>query len=72
MQQRAEVTALCGGWQKIRNSIEQFTVERFQQNALKGKEGFEMVLEMSRKVFQEQRDLLMLQSDSKILREVGM
>lgn len=68
-QQRAEVTALCGGWQKIRNSIEQFTVERFQQNALKGKEGFEMVLEMSRKVFQEQRELLRLQGESKILQE---
>lgn len=70
--QRAEVTALCGGWQKIRNSIEQATVERFQQNAMKGKEGFEMVLEMSRKVFQEQRDLLRLQSESKILREARM
>jgi hypothetical protein len=72
MQQRAEITAFCGGWQKIRNSIEQFTVDRFQQNAQKGKEGFEMVLEMSRKVFQEQRELLRLQSDSRILREVGM
>lgn len=68
-QQRAEITALCGGWQKIRNSIEQFTVERFQQNAVKGKEGFEMVLEMSRKVFQEQRDLMRLQQDSRILKE---
>ncbi|KAF2692233.1 MSF1-domain-containing protein [Lentithecium fluviatile CBS 122367] len=67
--QRAEITALCGGWQKIKNSIEQFTVERFQQNAMKGKEGFEMVLEMSRKVFQEQRDLLRLQQESKILKE---
>jgi hypothetical protein len=72
MQQRAEITAFCGGWQKIRNSIEQFTVDRFQQNAQKGKEGFEMVLEMSRKVFQEQRELLRLQADSRILREVGM
>jgi hypothetical protein len=61
MQQRAEITAFCGGWQKIRNSIEQFTVDRFQQNAQKG-----------RKVFQEQRELLRLQSDSRILREVGM
>lgn len=67
--QRAEITALCGGWQKIKNSIEQFTVERFQQNAAKGKEGFEMVLEMSRKVFQEQKELLRLQQESKILRE---
>jgi len=67
--QRAEITALCGGWQKIRNNIEQFTVDRFQQNAAKGKEGFEMVLEMSRKVFQEQREMRRLQQDSKILQE---
>jgi hypothetical protein len=70
--QRAEITALCGGWQKIKNSIEQFTVERFQQNAAKGKEGFEMVLERARQVFQEQRDILELrqaQQDSKILRQ---
>ncbi|KAF2635901.1 MSF1-domain-containing protein [Massarina eburnea CBS 473.64] len=70
--QRAEITALCGGWQKIRNSIEQFTVERFQQNAAKGREGFEMVLETSRRAFQEQRDLLRLQQDSKILKEIRM
>lgn len=67
--QRAEITALCGGWQKIRNSIEQFTVERFQQNAAKGKEGFEMVLERARQVFQEQREILKLQQDSQILRQ---
>jgi hypothetical protein len=66
--QRAEITALCGGWQKIKNSIEQFTVERFQQNAAKGKEGFEMVLERARQVFQEQRELLKLQQESQILR----
>jgi hypothetical protein len=70
--QRAEITALCGGWQKIRNSIEQFTVERFQQNAAKGKEGFEMVLEKARQVFQEQRELLQLQQNSQILREAKM
>lgn len=67
--QRAEITALCGGWQKIKNSIEQFTVERFQQNAVKGKEGFEMVLERARQVFQEQREILKLQQDSPILRQ---
>jgi len=70
--QRAEITALCGGWQKIKNSIEQFTVERFQQNAAKGKEGFEMVLEKARQVFQEQRELLQLQQQSPILREAKM
>lgn len=72
MHQEAKITALCGGWQKIKNSIEQFTVERFQQNAAKGKEGFEMVLEMSRKVFAEQRELLRmedLKQNSRILQE---
>lgn len=70
--QRAEITALCGGWQKIKNSIEQFTVERFQQNAARGREGFEMVLERARQVFQEQRELLQLQQDSQILRQAKM
>ncbi|OCL13875.1 MSF1-domain-containing protein [Glonium stellatum] len=60
-QQQAKITALCGGWQKIKNSIEQFTVERFQQNAVKGREGFEMVLEMSRKVFAHEREMRRLQ-----------
>jgi len=54
-QQTAKIVALCGGWQKIKNSIEEFTVERFRQNAIRGREGFEAVLEMSRKVFAEQR-----------------
>lgn len=54
-QQRAEITALCGGWAKIKNKLEEVTVERFQQNAAKGREGFEMVLEMSRRAFQEQK-----------------
>lgn len=70
--QRAEITAFCGGWQKIRNSIEQFTVERFQQNAAKGREGFEMVLERARQVFQEQREILRLQQESQILRQAKM
>jgi len=69
--QRAEITAFCGGWQKIKNSIEQFTVDRFQQNAARGKEGFEMVLEMSRKVFAEQREMLRLRQESQILREAN-
>jgi hypothetical protein len=68
--QRAEITALCGGWQKIKNSIEQFTVDRFQQNAARGKEGFEMVLEMSRKVFAEQKEMSRMQQDSKILQDL--
>ncbi|KKY28654.1 putative mitochondrial protein sorting [Phaeomoniella chlamydospora] len=53
--QDAKITALCGGWQKIKNKVEQASVERFEQNATKGREGFEMVLAMSRKVFGEER-----------------
>ncbi|KAF2279689.1 MSF1-domain-containing protein [Westerdykella ornata] len=71
-QQRAEITALCGGWQKIKNSIEQFTVERFQQNAARGREGFEMVLQRAREVFAEQRDIIQLQQKSKILQEARL
>lgn len=54
--QSAQVVAFCGGWQKIKNSIEDFTVERFRQNAIRGREGFEAVLEMSRKVFALERE----------------
>jgi PRELI-like family len=54
--QNAEIMALCGGWQKVKNGIEEFTVERFGQNAKKGREGFEAVLEMSRRVFGEQKE----------------
>jgi len=65
-EQHANITALCGGWQKVKNSIEQFTVERFQQNAAKGREGFEMVLEMSRRVFQQEREKMMLQQQARL------
>jgi hypothetical protein len=54
--QRAEITAFCGGWQKIKNKIEAFTVERFSQNAAIGKEGFEMVLKKAREVFKQERE----------------
>ncbi|KAM4057807.1 PRELI-like family protein [Hirsutella rhossiliensis] len=53
--QSARVTALCGGWQRIKNSIEDTLVTRFKENALNGREGFERVLEMSRKVFAEEK-----------------
>jgi len=56
MNQDAQITALCGGWQKVKNSIEQAIVERFSQNAAKGREGFEMVLAMSRQVFAQERE----------------
>lgn len=55
--QEAKITALCGGWQKIKNKVEEASVERFTENAKRGREGFETVLEMSRRVFGEQRDL---------------
>lgn len=54
--QEAKITALCGGWQKIRTKIEEATVERFGENARRGREGFESVLEMSRRVFGEERE----------------
>jgi CRISPR/Cas system-associated protein Csx1 len=55
--QEAKITALCGGWQKIKNKVEEASVERFRENASRGREGFETVLEMSRRVFGEQRAL---------------
>ncbi|KAK3377936.1 hypothetical protein B0H63DRAFT_230587 [Podospora didyma] len=54
--QDAKITALCGGWQRIKNNIEDTLVKRFRENAAKGKEGFEAVLEMSRRVFAEERE----------------
>jgi len=53
--QDAKITALCGGWQKVKNAVEDATVTRFSENARKGKEGFEAVLEMSRRVFREEK-----------------
>jgi PRELI-like family len=54
--QDAKITALCGGWQKVKAKIEEASVERFRENAKRGREGFEAVLEMSRRVFGEQRE----------------
>ena len=59
--QEAKIIAFCGGLQKIRTKIEEASVERFKENALRGREGFEAVLEMSRRVFGEQRELEMRQ-----------
>ncbi|KAL2157688.1 hypothetical protein VTH06DRAFT_5171 [Thermothelomyces fergusii] len=55
-EQAAKITALCGGWQRIKNRIEDTLVKRFHENAVKGKEGFEAVLAMSRRVFAEERE----------------
>jgi hypothetical protein len=66
-EQAAQITALCGGWQRIRNSIEDTLVKRFRENAVKGKEGFEAVLAMSRHVFAEERErekMLMIQAQA--------
>lgn len=54
--QEARITALCGGWKKIRERVEEVSVERFGDNARKGREGFEMVLEMSRRVWGEEKE----------------
>lgn len=54
--QQAQIIALCGGWQKIKFKIEEASVERFRENAARGREGFEAVLEMSRRVFSEERE----------------
>ncbi len=54
--QDAKITALCGGWQRIRNAIEDSLVTRFHDNAIKGREGFEAVLAMSRRVFAEEKE----------------
>ncbi|KAI1194401.1 MSF1 protein [Nemania serpens] len=66
-EQAARITALCGGWQKIKNSIEDSLVTRFKENAMKGKEGFECVLEMSRRVFAEEREKERLRSQGKMM-----
>ncbi|KAL1875928.1 hypothetical protein VTK73DRAFT_9712 [Phialemonium thermophilum] len=54
--QDAKITALCGGWQRIKNNIEDCLVKRFRENAIKGKEGFESVLAMSRRAFAEEKE----------------
>ncbi|KAK4191491.1 protein UPS2, mitochondrial [Podospora australis] len=70
-EQSAKITALCGGWQKIKNSIEDTLVKRFRENAVKGKEGFEAVLAMSRRVFAEEREreqMMLIQAQAKNIR----
>ncbi|KAK3618869.1 Phospholipid metabolism protein [Elasticomyces elasticus] len=65
-EQSAKIIALCGGWQKIKNSIEDISLERFRQNAVKGREGFERVLEISREVFAKQREEAKLQREGAV------
>jgi len=54
--QEAKITAVCGGWQKIKNAVEEASVSRFKENAAKGQQGFESVLEMSRRAFREEKE----------------
>ncbi|KAI0179523.1 MSF1-domain-containing protein [Hypoxylon sp. FL1284] len=65
--QDASITALCGGWQRIKNGIEDSLITRFRENALKGKEGFECVLAMSRRVFAEERERERLVGEGKMM-----
>jgi hypothetical protein len=70
-EQSAQITALCGGWQRIKNRIEDTLVKRFHENAVKGKEGFEAVLAMSRRVFAEERErerMMLIQSQASNIR----
>ena len=53
--QDARITALCGGWQRVKAKIEEASLERFRENAKRGREGFEAVLEMSRRAFSEEK-----------------
>ncbi|RPA89650.1 MSF1-domain-containing protein [Choiromyces venosus 120613-1] len=54
-QQDAQITAY-GAFSKICGAIEDWSVERFGQNARKGRVGFEAVLEMSSKAFRDMKD----------------
>ncbi|KAI8959629.1 MSF1-domain-containing protein [Daldinia sp. FL1419] len=66
-EQDARITALCGGWQRIKSSIEDTLVTRFRENATKGKEGFECVLAMSRRVFAEEREKEKMRIEGKMM-----
>ena len=54
-EQEAQITAVCGGWEKLKRKIEEASVERFGENARKGREGFESVLRMGRWDFRNER-----------------
>ena len=66
--QEAQITAVCGGWQKIKEAVEDASVKAFRENAKKGREGFEAVLEMSRRVFMEEKEReIQIQAQEKML-----
>ncbi|KAL7272881.1 Phospholipid metabolism protein [Rhizina undulata] len=53
--QDAQITAY-GAFSRICNAVEDWSVERFGQNARRGRLGFEAVLEMSQKAFRDMKD----------------
>lgn len=53
--QDARITAY-GAFSRLCGAIEDWSVERFGQNAIKGRLGFEAVLEMSAKAFREMKE----------------
>lgn len=53
--QDAQITAY-GAFSRLCGAIEDWSVERFGQNAIKGRLGFEVVLEMSAKAFREMKE----------------
>ena len=46
----------AGGFSRLCNKLEDWSMERFGQNAKIGREGFESVLEMSRRAWNELRE----------------
>lgn len=53
--QDAQITAY-GAFTRLCNAVEDWSVERFGQNAQRGRIGFEAVLEMSKKAFGDVKD----------------
>lgn len=54
-EQHAQITAY-GAFTRLCNAVEDWSVERFGQNAKKGREGFESVLEMSARAFRDLKE----------------
>lgn len=67
-EQEAEITAFSS-WKSICNKIEDWSVERFGQNAMTGKKGFETVLSALSLKFEES-EVLVKDVGSSLLREI--
>lgn len=63
--QDAQITAY-GAFSRLCGAIEDWSVERFGQNATKGRLGFEAVLEMSAKAFREIKEGAGISEEAKI------